>query len=127
MNSPDPPEEILLPSGLNATLDTAPMCPLSVTISCPFSASHNFSSRSAAERAIRLLAVGRANWLHVGGDSGLKTASVVLSVCASAKRLQLNPWLYLRDVLDRLASRSGDGDMNDLLPDGWASRHNRAG
>jgi transposase len=40
----------------------------------------------AAERAIRPLAVGRGNWLHIGGDGGLKTASVLLSVCASATR-----------------------------------------
>jgi hypothetical protein len=45
----------------------------------------------AAERAIRPLAVGRGNWLHIGGDGGLKTASVLLSVCASATRHQLNP------------------------------------
>ena len=71
----------------------------------------------AAERVIRPLAVGRANWLHVGGDGGLKTASVLLSVCASATRHRLNPWSYLRDVLDRLAVRSAGADLSDLLPD----------
>jgi transposase len=74
----------------------------------------------AAERAIRPLAIGRGNWLHVGGDGGLKTASVLLSVCASAARHRLNPWSYLRDVLDRLAARSGGGDLSDLLPDAQA-------
>lgn len=76
----------------------------------------------AAERAIRPLAIGRANWLHVGGDGGLKTASVLLSVCAGAARHRLDPWAYLRDVLDQLAARSGGGDVNDLLPDAWAAR-----
>jgi transposase len=71
----------------------------------------------AAERAIRPLATGRANWLHVGGDGGLKTASVLLSVCASATRHRLNPWSYLRDVLDHLAVRSAGADLTDLLPD----------
>jgi transposase len=75
-----------------------------------------------AERAIRPLAVGRSNWLHVGGG-GLKTASVLLSVCASATRHRLNPWAYLRDVLDQLAARSADADASDLLPDAWAIRH----
>jgi transposase len=79
----------------------------------------------AAERAIRPLAVGRANWLHVGGDSGLKTASVLLSVCASATRHQLNPWAYLRDVLDQLTARSAGADVHDLLPDAWAERYPR--
>jgi len=67
--------------------------------------------------------VGRANWLHVGGDGGLKTASVLLSVCASATRYCLNPWAYLRDVLDQLAVRPADDDLGDLLPDAWAKRH----
>jgi transposase len=45
-----------------------------------------------AERAIRPMAIGRANWLQIGGDGGLPTASVLLSVCASARRNHLNPW-----------------------------------
>jgi transposase len=76
-----------------------------------------------AERAIRHLAVGRSNWLHVGGDGGLKTASVLLNVCASATRHRLNPWAYLRDVLDQLAAGSADTDASDLLPDAWDARH----
>jgi hypothetical protein len=79
----------------------------------------------AAERAIRPIAVGRANWLQVGGDGGLPTASVLMSVCASARRNHLNPWAYLRDVLDRLAARRVTADLADLLPDAWA--RSRAG
>ena len=71
----------------------------------------------AAERAIRPLAVGRANWWHIGGDGGLTTAAVLLSVCATATRHGLNPWSYLRDVLDQLARRSAEADLSDLLPD----------
>ena len=75
----------------------------------------------AAERAIRPLAIGRSNWLHVGGDGGLKTASVLLSVCASAIRRRLNPWSYLRDVLEQLAARPATADVNDLLPETWTN------
>jgi transposase len=67
--------------------------------------------KGEAERAIRPLAIGRGNWLHVGGDGGLKTASVLLSVCASATRHYINPWSYLRDVLDQLAGRSAGDDV----------------
>ena len=80
----------------------------------------------AAERAIRPIAVGRANWLQIGGDRGLKTAAVLLSVCASATRNGLNPWSYLRDVLDQLAGRSAGDDLSDLLPDARAARGGRA-
>ncbi len=81
----------------------------------------------AAERAIRPLALGRGNWLHVGGDGGLKTASVLLSVCASATRHRLNPWAYLRDLLDRLALRPTGADVDDLLPDARANPHGVTG
>jgi transposase len=80
----------------------------------------------AAERAIRPLAIGRSNWLHVGGDGGLKTASVLLSVCASAIRHRLNPWSYLRDVLEQLAARPATADVNDLLPETWTKRQSPA-
>jgi hypothetical protein len=58
-----------------------------------------------------------ANWLHVGGDGGLKSASVPLRVCASATRHRLNPWSYRRDMLDELAARSASADVNDFLPE----------
>ncbi len=74
----------------------------------------------AAERAIRPIAVGRGNWLHVGGDRGLKTAAVMLSVCASATRHRLDPWAYLTHVLSALPTRAAAADLTDLLPDVWA-------
>jgi hypothetical protein len=76
----------------------------------------------AAERAI---AVGRANWLQVGGDGGLPTASVLLSVCASARRHHLNPWAYLAHVLSELPTRLAVADLADLLPDEWATAYGR--
>src|SRR5262249_18038100 len=64
----------------------------------------------------------RANWLQVGGDGGLKTVPVLLSVCASATRHCLNSRSYLRDVLDQLACRSTNADASEFLPDAWAIR-----
>ena len=73
---------------------------------------------NVAERAVRPLAVGRSNWLFIGGDGGLRTASVLMSVCASARRHGLEPWSYLTDVFGRLAA--GPSDVGQLLPDVWA-------
>ena len=73
----------------------------------------------SAERAIRPLAIGRKNWLFVGGDGGLRTASVLMSVVASAKRSARPPWEYLRDVLTRMSARPPTADVSDLLPDVW--------
>ena len=75
---------------------------------------------NVAERAVRPLALGRKNWLFVGGDGGLRTAAVLLSLCASAKRHGANPWAYLTDVLDHLPTK--EADVAALLPDVWAER-----
>jgi hypothetical protein len=81
----------------------------------------------AAERAIRPIAVGRANWLQIGGDGGLATASVLLSVCASARRNRLDPWAYLAHVLSVMSDHSADADLNELLPDEWPEASRRIG
>jgi hypothetical protein len=76
---------------------------------------------SPAEQALRPLAVGRHNWLHIGGDAGLTSAAVLLSVTASARRHRVNPWSYVRDVLTAIPARPPDADLSDLLPDAWAA------
>jgi len=35
----------------------------------------------------------------------------------SAIRERVNPWAYLREVLDRLVGRAAGADVNELLPD----------
>src|SRR5262245_31820202 len=84
-----------------------------------------------AEQAIRPLAVGRRNWLHLGGDGGLRPTAVLLSVAASVKRHGIDPWVYLTHVLSELPNRTSGTDLADLLPDAWAKSrggtHHRAG
>jgi len=57
----------------------------------------------------------RKNWLFVGGNGGLATAGVLMSLCAGAKRHGLNPWAYLTDLLTQLAEKPAD--VNHFLPD----------
>jgi hypothetical protein len=66
-------------------------------------------------------AISRNNWLHIGGDRGLASASVLVCLCSSAARHHLNPWAYLTNVLDHLARR--DADIATLRPDAWARHH----
>jgi transposase len=73
-----------------------------------------------AEQAIRPLAVGRANWLHVAGDGGLQPAAVLLTLAASTRRHRLNPWEYFKHLLTELPARPPTADLTDLLPDVWA-------
>lgn len=74
-----------------------------------------------AEQAIRPLALGRRNWLHIAGDGGLPSAAVLLSIAASAKRHQVNPWTYVKHLLSSLAARQLNAHLADLLPDVWAN------
>jgi hypothetical protein len=76
-----------------------------------------------AEQAIRPLAVGRRNWLHIVGNGGLASAAVLLSIAASAKRHQVNPWTYVKDLLTQLPARTPQADLTDLLPDLWIASH----
>ena len=78
---------------------------------------------AAAEQAVRPLCVGRRNWLHLGGDGGLRPTAVLLSLAASVRRSGVNPWVYLKHALTELPARRPGADLADLLPDmGRSSR-----
>jgi hypothetical protein len=71
---------------------------------------------NATENAIRPIALGRKNWLHLGSDRGGHTAATLLSLVQSCKNLGNEPFTYLRDVLDRVSTHPASR-MDDLLPD----------
>ncbi len=73
------------------------------------------------ENAIRPIAIGRKNWLRISGDGGLQTATVHATLVNTCKRLGINPYLYLRDVMIRLGE--GTDSIDDLLPDRWRLKH----
>jgi hypothetical protein len=62
--------------------------------------------------------VGRRNWTFFGSDRGGKTAAVLTSFMASCQRLKIDPWAYLRDVLERIAAHRVTA-LNELLPAHW--------
>jgi transposase len=70
---------------------------------------------SAAERALRAVALGRKNFLFVGSDSGGERAAAMYSLIGSAKLNGLDPELYLRTVLARIADHPVS-HIQDLLP-----------
>jgi transposase len=73
---------------------------------------------NATERAIRGIAVGRNNWMFFGSDEGGKTAAVLRSFVASCQRVGVDPFVWLKDTLTRIA----DHPINriaELLPHNW--------
>lgn len=70
---------------------------------------------SAAERALRGVALGRKNWLFAGSDAGGQRAAAIYSLIETCKLNAIDPEAYLRHVLSIIA----DHPINrvaELLP-----------
>jgi hypothetical protein len=74
---------------------------------------------NAAERALRDVAIGRKNYLFFGSDVGGETAAVLYTFRQTCQGLGIEPWRYLRDVLERMPSHPPE-QLAELLPDEWA-------
>jgi transposase len=70
------------------------------------------------EREIRPWGIGRKNWLFFGSERGGEAAATIMSLTRSCVKLCINPWLYLKDVLDRLPTCPKDR-LIDLIPSNW--------
>ena len=70
------------------------------------------------ENRIRPIALGRQNWLFAGSLRAGKRAAAVMSLIHSAKLNGLDPYAYLRDVLERLPTQM-NSDLSSLLPHRW--------
>jgi transposase len=71
------------------------------------------------ERAIRPIALGRKNHLFAGSDGGAERWAVVASLLATAKLNDVEPYAYLKDVLERLSDGHPASRLDDLLPWNW--------
>ena len=69
---------------------------------------------------IRPIALGRQNGLFAGSLRAGKRAAAVMSLIQSAKLNDLDPYAYLRNVLERLPSQPSSR-IEELLPHRWAS------
>jgi len=74
---------------------------------------------NSCERAIRPVAVGRKNWLFAGSERGGRAAATVYSLIESCRRVGVDPFEYLRDVLVRVATHPS-ARVDELAPDRWA-------
>jgi transposase len=72
------------------------------------------------ENRIRPIALGRQNWLFAGSLRAGKRAAAVMSLIHSAKLNGLDPYVYMRDVLERLPTHAASR-IGELLPHRWAA------
>jgi transposase len=75
---------------------------------------------NTVERAIRPIALGRKNHLFAGSDGGAARWAVVASLLATAKLNNVEPFSYLRDVLERMSNGHPMSRLDGLLPWNWA-------
>ena len=64
------------------------------------------------------IAIGRKNFLFLGSDRGGRAAATLYSLVRSAKRHELDPFIYLRDLFLRIPTHP-NRDIHLLLPDHW--------
>ena len=77
------------------------------------------------ERINKLIARGRVNWLFLGSPRGGATAARLLSLVVTCRRLEMDSFLYLRDVFTRLPGLSA-ARLEELLPNRWLEEHPEA-
>lgn len=71
-----------------------------------------------AENALRIIAVGRKNFLFVGNEKAGENLAALQTVIATCNANGVNPEDYLADVLMRVASTPASC-IDDLLPPNW--------
>ncbi len=70
---------------------------------------------SAAELALRCVALGRGNYLFMGSNTGGERAASMYSLIETAKLNGLDPEAYLRELLQRIADHPVNR-IDELLP-----------
>ena len=92
---------------------------------------------NAAERLVKLPAIGRRNYLFVGSPRGGRGAAVMYSLVSSAKANGVEPFAWLRELFERLPyHRDGEAfqqaakeepvsstELDYLLPDKWLEKN----
>lgn len=71
---------------------------------------------NVAENAIRPFVLGRKNWLFHGNEEGAEASCRIYTLIETAKLNDLEPWAYLKEVLEKLPTVRLTGDWDSLLP-----------
>jgi len=71
-----------------------------------------------SERALRMVVIGRRNYLFAGSEAGAKRAAIIYSLVASCKLNDHDPFAYFSDVLKKINTWPAE-KIDDLLPSNW--------
>jgi hypothetical protein len=79
-------------------------------------------SNNLAENAIRPVALGRKNWIHIGSKEAGPRVAAIVSIVETCRRLNIPIRDYLGSVLPGLADRP-ISQTAELTPAAWANRN----
>lgn len=74
------------------------------------------------ENAIRPLALGRKNYLFAGSHNAAQNIAMMYSFFATCKANNINPQLWLQDVLEKIPDWNIQ-KLHELLPNNWNPNH----
>ena len=76
------------------------------------------------ENSIRPIAIGRKNYLFAGSHDAAQRAAMIYSFVGTCKQLQIDPSVWLENVLERLPYFKKNDDLSILLPANWKREQN---
>jgi transposase len=74
------------------------------------------------ENSIRPVAIGRKNYLFAGSHEAAQRSAMLYSLMGTCKLHDINPFTWLRDVLERIANYPIN-KVAELLPQNWAAEN----
>jgi len=74
------------------------------------------------ENAIRPIALGRKNYLFAGSHNGAEWAAALYTLVSNAKLQDVEPFFYLRDILNRISDHPHK-KLDQLLPKNWKEQY----
>lgn len=69
-----------------------------------------------AEREIKAVVIGRKNWLFADSPEGMRANAVMYSLVQTAKANGIDPFVYLRYVIDKMPMLKSSKEVECLLP-----------
>lgn len=71
-----------------------------------------------SERTLRMVVIGRKNYMFAGSEAGAQRAAIIYSLVASCKLNGHDPFVYFRDILRRVSTHPAN-KIDELLPSNW--------
>jgi len=78
-----------------------------------------------SERTLRMVVLGRVNYLFADSEAWARRAANIYSLVASCKLNEIDPFAYFSDILVRISTHPAD-KIDELLPGNWKKPENSA-